>query len=116
MCTLDYKEIGLNIRLQRIRKRMKQKELAERVNVSAQHISHIETNRSQPSLPILVDIANALGTNTDTLLGKNLTAARPQVLTAQIAEVLEGAPNSLIERILVFCKEEIDFYRKITTC
>lgn len=116
MSTLDYQEIGLNIRLQRIRKRMKQKELAEHVNVSAQHISHIETNHSQPSLPILVDIANALGTDMDTLLGKNLTAARPQVLASQIAEVLEGAPNNLIERVLVFCKEEIDFYREIMTC
>lgn len=113
MPELDYREIGRNIRLQRVRKGLKQKELAELVNVSAQHISHIETNRSQPSLPILVDIANNLESDVDSLLGANLTTARLKVLESQIAEVLDGAPAALVARVVVFCKHEMEFYKTI---
>jgi len=50
--------------------------LAERANISSQHISHIETGRAQVSLPTLVAISNALQTDCNTLLGETLTAAQ----------------------------------------
>ena len=40
---LDYKEIGRNIRRYRKSCKLKQKDLAEKVNLTEQHISHIET-------------------------------------------------------------------------
>lgn len=54
MPELDYFEIGSNIRIQRILNGLKQKDLAERVNVSPQHISHVETGRAKPSLLMIV--------------------------------------------------------------
>lgn len=39
---LDYQEIGRNIRRFRQAKGLKQKELAELIQVSDQHVSHIE--------------------------------------------------------------------------
>ena len=44
---IDYKEIGSNIKVCRIRKNLKQAQLAEIVGVSSQHISHIECGKMQ---------------------------------------------------------------------
>lgn len=54
---IDYAEIGRNIREHRRRCGMKQKELAELINVSDQHISHIENGYTKLSLVTLVAIA-----------------------------------------------------------
>ena len=113
MSNIDYGEIGRNIRIRRTQKDKKKKDLAEQINISAQHFSHIETGRAQPSLPVLVDIANALDTDINTLLGANLSTGRKKILEAQIAEELEGATVEVLEHILAFCREEIQFYRKI---
>lgn len=53
---LDYKEIGRNIRHYRLEKGLKQKELAEKIHVSDQHMSHIENAATQLSLPTLIPI------------------------------------------------------------
>ena len=50
---LDYKAIGQNIREHRRKSGLNQKELAELVNLSPQHISHIETGHTKLSLPTL---------------------------------------------------------------
>ena len=57
---LDYQEIGKNIRRYRLLQGLKQKELAERIQVSDQHISYIENAHTQVSLPTLIAIANGL--------------------------------------------------------
>ena len=67
---LDYQEIGRNIRRFRQAKGLKQKELAELIQVSDQHVSHIENAHTQVSLPTLVAIANVLQTDCNTLLGR----------------------------------------------
>ena len=59
---LDYQEIGRNVRNYRMKKGLNQRELAELVNVSDQHISHIENAHTKLGLPTLVAIANALET------------------------------------------------------
>lgn len=48
---LDYQEIGRNVRRYRLSKGLKQKQLAELIQVSDQHISHIENAHTQVSLP-----------------------------------------------------------------
>lgn len=113
MAELNYIEIGANIRCQRKKKGIKQKELAEKVNVSPQHISHIETGCSQPSLSTLVEIANVLETDLNTLLGNNLTSSRKYVLSTQVAQILSNTSVELLDRILQFCKEEVQFYNSI---
>lgn len=66
----DYKEIGHNIRLSRKQRGMNQRMLADLVDVSPQHISHIE--RGQPvSLPVLINISNVLDVSSDLLVGSN---------------------------------------------
>ena len=54
---MDYSAIGKHIRAERKRLGLSQEELAEMVNISAVHMSHIETGYTKLSLPVLVDLA-----------------------------------------------------------
>ncbi len=90
MIELDYTEIGRNIRRYRLERGLKQKTLAEMVNLTDQHISHIENATTQLSLPSLVAIANALGVDCNSLLDESLTRARRAVLREELAELLEN--------------------------
>lgn len=65
---MDYKQIGNQIRKFRKQKGLSQEELAEKVNISTTHMSHIETGNTKLSLPVLVDLAAALQVGTDVLL------------------------------------------------
>ena len=61
---LDYKEIGRNIRYYRQKAGLKQNRLSDMIDVSPQHVSHIESG-VHLSLSVLVKIANALNVGTD---------------------------------------------------
>lgn len=93
---VDYEEIGQNIKICRMRKRMKQAELAEMTDVSTQHISHVECGITKLSLPLLLRISEALSTDLYTLLGSNVQT-RP-TLAEEFAHVLNE--SSLAQRTL----------------
>lgn len=72
---MDYCKIGQQIRKVRKAQALSQEELAEKVNISTTHMSHIETGNTKLSLPVLVDIANALHVRTDALLNGSVSSA-----------------------------------------
>lgn len=84
---MDYYRIGQRIRKMRRAHGFSQEELAERVNISVTHMSHIETGNTKLSLPVLVALAAALEVRTDDLLNDC-----PAVSTAaeDINAILEG--------------------------
>ena len=59
---LNYSDIGMRIKAERLRQNMSQERLAEIAELSITHTSHIETGNTKVSLPALVKIANAMGT------------------------------------------------------
>lgn len=65
---LDFKAIGKRIKIARIKKNLTQEVLADKIGVSPQHVSNIETGNSSVSLPTLVAIANVLTVSVDELL------------------------------------------------
>ena len=83
---MDYYKIGQRIRKIRKAHGISQEKLAEMVNISTTHMSHIETGNTKLSLPVFVDIAAALGVGTDDLLDIPSTA---RVSLAEISAVLE---------------------------
>ncbi len=68
---VNFEIIGLQVRKARIHHRMSQAVLAERIDMSATYISHIETAKKRASLEVLVRIANVLGVTVDYLLSGN---------------------------------------------
>lgn len=69
----DYIAIGKRIRKYRWDKNISQEQLAEKIGVSATHMSHIETGSTKLSLTVLLKISEALKISTDLLIKGNLT-------------------------------------------
>ena len=84
---MDYYKIGQKIRKIRKAHGLSQEELAEKINISTTHMSHIETGNTKLSLPVFVDIAAALEVRLDDLLD-NHTATTSSSLD-EIGAVLE---------------------------
>ena len=105
--TVDYVEIGRNVRKFRCQKGLKQAELADLINVSAQHICHIENYKTKPSLSVLIAIANALDTDVDSLLGKNISAAHKQKITLELAQILHNASPAQLQLCVELCRTVI---------
>ena len=57
---LDYKAIGKRIKIARIKQNLTQETVADRIGVTPQHISNVETGNTSVSLPTLIAIANTL--------------------------------------------------------
>lgn len=74
---MNYFEIGQRVRKYRKAHGLSQEQLAEKINISTTHMSHIETGNTKLSLPVFVRIAEVLEIQTDDLLyDKNEKAGR----------------------------------------
>lgn len=65
---MDYYKIGQQIRKYRKARGLSQEALAERIDISTTHMSHIETGSTKLSLPVLVSLARVLEVRTDDIL------------------------------------------------
>lgn len=61
---MDEKEIlkiiADNIRIERLKKRLSQEQLAEKVNISTKYLNIIENRKANPTIVIVVKICSAL--------------------------------------------------------
>jgi putative transcriptional regulator len=60
--------IGENVRAARMKARLSQEQLAERVSVSRNYITQIETGRRRPAIKLLEALSDAMTTPVSTLL------------------------------------------------
>ena len=74
---LDFKAIGKRIKIARINKNMTQEAVADKIGVTPQHVSNIETGNSSVSLTTLVAIANLLTVSADELLCDTVLMTKP---------------------------------------
>lgn len=66
--------MGNRIKIRRKELRIKQAELAEKLNISNNHMSSIENGRQKPSLDIFIQICNLLSVTPDYLLLGSMNA------------------------------------------
>lgn len=62
------KNIGINIKSERLRRGISQEELAEKCDISRNSVSLIETGKINPTIIRVIDIADALGVDIDDLV------------------------------------------------
>ena len=62
------KNLGINIKSERLRKKLSQEKLAELTNISRNSVSLIETGKINPTILKLVDIAKVLEIDINVLL------------------------------------------------
>lgn len=96
---LNYSLLGERIGKIRNEKGLSQAELAELTDLSTPYISYIENAKKSVSLTALVDIATALDTTVDTLLGGNL-GNRFSAYHDDLAHLLRNC--SIYERQILF--------------
>lgn len=70
---INYKDIGIRIKQERFNQNITQEKLAEISGISVTHMSNIENANTKLSLPVLVNIANALNCNTNSNLNASLS-------------------------------------------
>ncbi len=68
---IDYAEIGRQIRKYRLARGLTQSKLAEAINISPTHMSHIETAGTKLSLPVLLDLADRLEVSLNSLISEH---------------------------------------------
>lgn len=95
---MDYKDIGKRVKRERDGSGMTQEKLAELVNISVTHMSNIENGNTKLSLPVLMDIANALGCDADALLFGNLNNNK-NAAAVYLSNLLEDCTQS--ERVII---------------
>lgn len=95
---MNYYQIGQRIRKYRRANNLSQEQLAERVNISVTHMSHIETGNTKLSLPVLVDISKVLDVRTDDLIFE-LPSVK-DVSHREIDEILTNCSSEEIRVIL----------------
>ena len=65
---LNFKAIGKRIKIARLKTDLTQEIMAEKIGVTPQHVSNIETGNSSVSLTTLIAIANLLKVSVDELI------------------------------------------------
>lgn len=70
MKELNFERIGENIRKRRKELRLTQEYVARQLDINASHISNIECGRVNPSLTVLVNLANILTCSVDYFLNE----------------------------------------------
>ena len=88
---MNYKDLGRRIRSLRQKQHLTQEQLAEKIDMSASFLGHIERGSRVASLETLVKICNVLDTNPGFLLAASLTcdtAHTPTGLTPEVKEKL----------------------------
>ncbi|MGN1420986.1 MAG: helix-turn-helix domain-containing protein [Eubacterium sp.] len=106
---INYRDIGKQIRYERKKQNITQEKLAELCNISIPHMSNIENANTKVSLPVLVDIANALNCTVDRLLCNSLQN-NSTVSNSIISDILSDCSNSqksIIMDTIISLKESL---------
>lgn len=110
---IDYKAIGKRVKRYRKIRNITQEELSNRVDVTCSHISNIENAKTKVSLPLLVDIANALEVSVDDLLCDNVKKDKLLVVQSVYAD-MEDMPQLdvwFVEDMVRSAKKRLELYR-----
>ena len=105
---MNYKEIGTRIRKYRKLKNISQEELAEKIDISTTHMSHIETGSTKLSLQVLVDIAQILDVSTDALIFEKTSKLKIQ----KIETILSDCNENEIAFITKIVETSKEFFEK----
>ena len=65
---MELESIGRNIRQYRLKKKLRQEDLAERTGLSTNYVGALERGEKIPSLETLITIVNTLGVSADMIL------------------------------------------------
>ena len=107
----DFSFLGERIKREREKKKITQEKLAEMIDCSIAHISHVETGRTEPSLKLVIKIINSLQISSDLLLCDYLQQAE-YVFENELADIMEECTETEIKFVVENAKENLRLFRK----
>lgn len=96
---MNLKAVGQRIKQARGAKGLTQEQLAEKVNLSASHMSAIERGVKQPKLETFVEIANVLKIDANSILADVLSVSN-EIVSSQLSIRLSALPMTQQKKIL----------------
>lgn len=106
---IDYLILGEKLKQQRKKQEITQETLAEYVNLSVSHLSHIENGSTKVSLQTIVNIANILNISLDDLLDLDL-GKRSMFITVREIDLLFKDCTKIERRILI---DNLNYLKKV---
>ena len=110
---MDAKSLGARIQLYRVRAKLTQKELAEKLGCTSQHISAIERGVKTPTLETFVLLCNVLQAQPNLLL-QDMIDGWQEGWEADLDRVLEAVPPNVrrrIKRELIMTRQAVEDHR-----
>lgn len=108
---LDYKKIGTRIKEERLKLNISQEKLAEMIDMSKEHVSHIECGTTKLSLPTLVKICNTLGITPDLILLDSIYKSK-EYLKDELANLTKNCSELDFKLIVETSKAIINVNKK----
>lgn len=94
---INYKQLGNRIVEKRKENNLMQKDLADMLNVSINHLSDVERGKKRPSLKLLMQISCSLNTPVDYFVKDMPNACCDYIINGELAIILEQfTPRSLL--------------------
>lgn len=97
---IDYAAIGRRIRSARKKAKLTQEQLAEKIDVTPQHVSAIETGKTKLSLPALIRISKAVNVSLDFLVYDEIPYLIEQY-DLEAKEILDSCSTSIERQYLL---------------
>lgn len=107
--------LGNRIRDERHRAHLTQEQLAEMVGCNESYIGQIERGAKNPSLEIVVNIANALNVTVDYLLADNVKVDQINGLLDEIVSLVKDRDPEDIRFIITITRLYLDLLDKKTS-
>ncbi|MHB8132561.1 MAG: helix-turn-helix domain-containing protein [Mobilitalea sp.] len=104
--------LGNRIREERIRAKLTQEKLAEAVGCNESYIGQIERGMKNPSLEVIVNIANALGCTVDHLLAESFKIDQIDGLVDEALSLLKDRDPEDVRFIITITRLFLDLLDK----
>ena len=98
---LDYTTLGQRVRYYRVKLHLTQEQLAEKVDISASFLGHIERGSRAASLDTVMKLCSALAVTPNDLLGDDQAIAR-----MGLPEQVTIAPGKLLHNIALLLMQQ----------
>lgn len=93
---VNYELIGVRIKRYRENKGLSQEELGSIIGISNRHLSKVETGAKNPSLELILNIANALNITADDLLVDYLNNSTEKQNTELLTIITDCTPTEKV--------------------
>lgn len=104
---LNYESIGKNIRACRIRKHLRQEDLAEKTDLSVTYIGMVERGEKLPAMETFINILNALEVSADVILADVLKVGyeiKGSLITEQLSSLSQADREKVYDVIATLIK------------